>query len=198
MTDQASVDLYWLPLGAGGHSVRLNGRVYEFVAARYERRRAHDLYHSALIVRVDDSYVVEQAPVRDGNGRLRGVVLEGPVVSSRAARWRVFRYELRCWRGGVIPDVDEAIESPVRLTTDPLVAHRILELAPAVPPLTWGRDESDAGEMWNSNSVISWLLVRSGVDVSSVRPPAGGRAPGWDAGVALAHASRCAGNQSRP
>ncbi len=27
------VDLYWLPLGAGGHSVRLNGRVYEAVAA---------------------------------------------------------------------------------------------------------------------------------------------------------------------
>ena len=25
----SSVDLYWLPLGAGGHSVRLNGRVFE-------------------------------------------------------------------------------------------------------------------------------------------------------------------------
>jgi hypothetical protein len=23
------VDLYWLPLGAGGHFVRLNGRIYE-------------------------------------------------------------------------------------------------------------------------------------------------------------------------
>ena len=27
------IDLYWLPLGAGGHSVRLNGRVFEAVAA---------------------------------------------------------------------------------------------------------------------------------------------------------------------
>ena len=27
------VDLYWLPLGAGGHFVRLNGRVYERLAA---------------------------------------------------------------------------------------------------------------------------------------------------------------------
>ena len=27
----ASIDLYWLPLGAGGHSVRLNGRVFEAV-----------------------------------------------------------------------------------------------------------------------------------------------------------------------
>ncbi len=31
---RASIDLYWLPLGAGGHSVRLNGRVYEALAAR--------------------------------------------------------------------------------------------------------------------------------------------------------------------
>jgi hypothetical protein len=42
------VDLYWLPLGAGGHFVRLNGRLYEAVAARLQRRRARDLYHSAL------------------------------------------------------------------------------------------------------------------------------------------------------
>jgi hypothetical protein len=31
---EPGVDLYWLPLGAGGHSVRLNGRVFEAVAAR--------------------------------------------------------------------------------------------------------------------------------------------------------------------
>jgi hypothetical protein len=37
----ATVDLYWLPLGAGGHSVRLNGRVYEAVAASLGRRAAH-------------------------------------------------------------------------------------------------------------------------------------------------------------
>ena len=46
------VDLYWLPLGAGGHSVRLNGRVFEALAARVEHRPACDLYHSALVVRV--------------------------------------------------------------------------------------------------------------------------------------------------
>jgi hypothetical protein len=27
------VELYWLPLGAGGHSVRSNGRVFEALAA---------------------------------------------------------------------------------------------------------------------------------------------------------------------
>ena len=34
-----AVDLYWLPLGAGGHSVRLNGRVYEAALSMLQRRR---------------------------------------------------------------------------------------------------------------------------------------------------------------
>jgi hypothetical protein len=34
LADMAAVDLYWLPLGAGGHFVRLNGRLYEALAAR--------------------------------------------------------------------------------------------------------------------------------------------------------------------
>ena len=37
---RTGVDLYWLPLGAGGHSVRLNGRLYEAVAAWLGRRPA--------------------------------------------------------------------------------------------------------------------------------------------------------------
>jgi hypothetical protein len=80
----AAVDLYWLPLGAGGHFVRLNGRVYELVAARLERRPACDLYHAALQVEVTDgTFVIEQAPVHDWSDEERGVVAEGPV----GARW---------------------------------------------------------------------------------------------------------------
>jgi hypothetical protein len=37
---RSGVDLYWLPLGAGGNSVRLNGRVFEAVAARLGRAAA--------------------------------------------------------------------------------------------------------------------------------------------------------------
>jgi hypothetical protein len=182
------VDLYWLPLGAGGHSVRLNGRVYEAVAARAQRRAACDLYHSALVVCLPDGrFVVEQAPVRDHSGSVRGVVVEGAVGSHWARRFRTFRYEVRCWRDGAIPDVGEAVDSPLRLTDDPVLARRILELVPAVPPLVWGRDESQAGEMWNSNSLISWLITRSGLDVGAVRMPTGGRAPGWHAGIVVAH-----------
>ena len=181
------VDLYWLPLGAGGHSVRLNGRVFEAVVARRARRPPCDLYHSGLEVRVPEGrFVIEQAPVRDNNGAERGVVAEGAVGSRWAGRFRIFRYEVRRWRDGVIPDVGEAVDSPRRLTDDPLLAQRILDLVPAVPTLVWGRDESRAGEMWNSNSLISWLIARSGLDVELLRPPSGGRAPGWRAGIVVA------------
>ena len=39
----------------------------------------------------------------------------------------------------MIPDVDEAVESPQRLTADPLLAQRVLDLVPAVPSLVWGK-----------------------------------------------------------
>jgi hypothetical protein len=30
-----------------------------------------------------------------------------------------------------------------------------------MPVLVWGRDELGAGEMWKSNSMISWLIART-------------------------------------
>jgi hypothetical protein len=190
------VDLYWLPLGAGGHSVKWNGRVFEAVASRLERRPACDLYHSALVVTIRDArFVIEMAPVRDGDGAGRGVVSEGPVGSRLLRRLRLFRYEIRRWPEGVIPDVDEAVDSPQRLTGDASLAQRVLELVPAVPTPVWGRDELRAGEMWNSNSLISWLVVRAGLDLDAIRLPEGGRAPGWDAGLEVAR--RSGGSRAR-
>jgi hypothetical protein len=181
------IDLYWLPLGAGGHFVRANGRLYEAVKARLERRRPFDLYHSALEVRVPDGrFVIEQAPIRTTDGPDRGVVAQGPVGSRRLARFSLFRYELRCWRNGFIPDIAEAVDSPRHLANDPEVARRLLALLPLVPTPVWGRDEFHTGEMWNSNSFISWLLARSGVETGAIGPPAGGRAPGWNAGLIVA------------
>jgi len=181
------VDLYWLPLGAGGHSVRLNGRVYEAAAARLGRREPCALYHAALELRVPvGDYVIEQAPAWGGSGAERGVVAEGAVGSRWAGRFRIFRYEVRCWRDGVIPDADEAVDSPRHLTSDPVVARRVLDLAPLVPTAVWGRDELRAGEMWNSNSIVAWLLARAGLGAEAIRPPAGGRAPGWRAGLVVA------------
>jgi hypothetical protein len=182
----SAIDLYWLPLGAGGHSVRLNGLVFEAIAARLQHRGRADLYHSALDVYVPEGrFVIEQAPAWGTSGE-RGVVAEGPVGIRAAGRFRLFRYEVRRWRDGVIPDVAEAVESPQRLSDDAERARRLLELVPEMPTPVWGRDELRTGEMWNSNSFISWLLVRSGLDVSAIRPPAGGRAPGWHAGLMVA------------
>jgi hypothetical protein len=182
----SAIDLYWLPLGAGGQSVRLNGLVFEALAARLQHRDRRDLYHSALEVRVPEGrFVIEQAPAWGESGD-RGVIAEGPVGMRALGRLRLFRYEIRCWPDGVIPDVAEAVESPQRLSEEAGCARRLLELVAQVPTPVWARDELAAGEMWNSNSVISWLMVRSGLDVQAIRPPAGGRAPGWRAGVVVA------------
>jgi hypothetical protein len=86
----AGIDLYWLPLGAGGHSVRLNGKVFEAVAARLGGRERCDLYHSALEVRVPEGrFVIEQAPAWS-DGAERGVVARSAVWSPlvRSARAR--------------------------------------------------------------------------------------------------------------
>ena len=184
-----SIDLYWIPLGAGGAGfVRLNGRVYEAIKARIERRRPLDLYHTALEVRVaGDRFIVENAwPSPDTDIASRGVVVEGPVFSRRLARFRPFRYEVRCWRDGLIADVGAAVASPHVLSNDPLRARRLLDLVASVPARIWGRDELRAGEMWNANSVISWLLGSCELPMHELRPPAGGRAPGWEAGIVAA------------
>ncbi len=183
----AAVDLYWIPLGAGARVVRLSGKVFEAIGATVQRRRPCDLYHSALILSVPDGrYVVEQTPVPDEDGERRGAVMEGAVGMRLAGRFRVFRYEVRRWRDGTIPDLSYAVASPVRVTDDLALAARILDLVPAVPPLVWGRDERHTGEMWNSNSVIAWVLARAGIDATGIPSPRGGRAPGWRAGVVVA------------
>jgi hypothetical protein len=197
MSSEASIDLYWIPLGAGARSVRLNGWLYEAVQAVLGHRRPLALYHAALEVHDrDDRFVIEVAPIPDGPSAERGVVAEGSVGSRVVGRFRVFRYELRRWRTGAIPDVVEAVASPQRLSDDPVYARRLLDLVPSVPTYVWGRDELGAGEMWTSNSVISWLIARSGLPAETLSPPPGGRAPGWQAGLVSARRGRAASASS--
>ena len=170
MGHRAGVDLYWLPLGAGGHFVRFNGRVYEALAARLDRRPVCDLYHSALRVETPDGpFVIEQAPVRDREGSRRGVVADGAVGTRLAGRLQLFRYEIRLWPDGRIPDVAEAVDSPRRLSADAACARRVIDAVTQVPTPVWGRDELRTGEMWNSNSVIAWVLARSGFDAGAIQ-----------------------------
>lgn len=150
-TQSASVDLFWIPLGSNAHVVRLSGRVFEAISARRRRRRRCDLYHSALEVVVPEGrFVIEMTPIPDAHGERRGVVVEGPVGTRLAGRFRLFRYEVRRWRDGAIPDLAAAVSSPVRVADDSALALRVLDLVPALPVLVWGRDEEHAGEMWNS------------------------------------------------
>lgn len=179
--------LHWLPLGAGGHVVAFNGRVYEAVCARRQHRRPAPLVHAALSLRLDDAaYVIEMGPVWGNPAAERGVVVEGPVGLPVLGRSRLFRYEVRAWRGGSIPDLELALGEPTVMSRDPARVARLMALVHEIPPLTWGRDELGLGEMWNSNSIIAWLLLRSGHDLHHIRPPARGRAPGWGSGIALA------------
>ena len=186
----AWVDLYWLPLGAGGHFVRFNGLAYERVSAWRGHRPARDLYHAGLMVGLDDqTYAVEMGPVWNVADGDRGVLREGPVGSAWLGRFRAFRYEVRCWSGGRIPDIAEAVASPVRTTEDPARAAAVLEILKEVPALVWGRGELGTG-MWNSDSLVAWALAQTGRVMDAIPAPAGGqpRVERW-AGVGLAPGS---------
>jgi hypothetical protein len=187
----AAVDLYWIPLGAGGHCVRFNGRVFEAIEAACQHRERCDLYHAALVVELaGDRHTIELAPSPNADGARRGVVATGTVGSRHIGWLRLFRYEVRCWHDGSIPDLGEAVGDPLRLTSDPCVARRLLDVVATAPTPVWGRDELHAGEMWNSNSMIAWLIATSGLPSELLRPPADGRAPGWNAGLEVARRSR--------
>ena len=185
-----AVEVLWIPLGAGQHVVRISGSAFEALSAFVQHRPAGALYHSALIVTVADGrYAIEMTPTPDRHGEQRGVVAEGAVGSAWLGRFRVFRYEIHRWRDGVIPDADQATATTT-LELEPGDAQRLLELVPSVPTPVWGRDELDAGEMWNSNSVTSWILHCAGIDTAPLGPPDGGRAPGWNAGIVVAARTR--------
>ena len=85
------IDLYWLPLGAGGYSVRLGVRGFEAVVSRLEQRHACDLYHSALEVRVPEGTLRDRTGARSGRRRS---------AARRRHRWRGWRALGRALSGG--------------------------------------------------------------------------------------------------
>jgi hypothetical protein len=180
-------ELLWIPLGAGTFVVRWSGVIIDAVMAFFQQRPRSTLLHSALqIYTPEGRYVIEQTPESSGDGASHGVVAGGAVAMRAAGRFRVFRYEIRRWFGGSIPDAVYAVGGAVQLTTDIDTVRRILAAIPGVPTPVWGRDEFETGEMWNSNSVIAWVLSVSGIDATSIHPPDGCHAPGWRAGSAAA------------
>ena len=193
---RSRLELYWIPLGAGdgigARVVRFSGGIYERLKALIQRRSPQALFHAALVAETSNGRsVVEMTPVpRVGSAEERGVVGGGAVGSRLLGRARIFRYEIRRWPDGVIPDIADAIDSPVVISSDADEVARVLELLSEVPSKVWGRDEARTGDMWNSNSVVSWTLARAGCADRVDRPPLHGRAPGWDAGITIATRSQ--------
>lgn len=183
----ARVALWWLPVGAGGHVVIHTSRWWEAYRAWREDRIERPLFHAALEVFTGQGrHVIEMAPAWGQLSGSSGVVATGPVGLGWLGRSRVFRYEVRCRRDGEIPDRAWAPAPPILLTLTTSEAEALLRRVAVVPRYTWGRDAMGAGEMWNSNSLVSWLLQTSGIDAAVLRPPDGGSAPGWSAGIAAA------------
>ena len=180
--EDSFIDLYWIPVGAGKHLQSWSLALYEFLAAVCARRPRATLYHGALKIRLRGrSQTIElmTVPRRQPNPPL----MTGPLWIRGADRWRLFRYQLYSADSDRFPDEKWAVGSPKRLTTDPATVERLLESAPALPSHTWGRRAAGTTEMWTSDSATSWLLARSGIDLSQITLPEDGRAPGWKAGA---------------
>lgn len=180
---RGSIDLYWIPLGAGARFVRLNGIAYEAMSAAVQHRPRRALYHSVLALDLPHgTYMVEMTPQPDAAAAGRGVVAEGPVGLRALGHLRLFRYEVRRWRDGIVPDLSYAVSSPVRVSDDGRIAQRVFDALPLVPRLVWGRDELRARDMWSCNSITSWVLAIAGLDIDAIPTPPNARAPGWEAG----------------
>lgn len=183
----AAAELWWIPVGAGGHVVIHASRWWERWRAVRERRAVHPLFHAALEIHVGGHRtVIEMAPAWGRGSGSTGVVATGPVGMRPLGVVPLFRYEIRCCDDGVLPDRGWAPEPPRRLPLADHVARAIPDRLRTVPLHPWGRDAVGVGDMWNSNSLVAWLLETSGLDTSDLHPPADGTAPGWAAGVAAA------------
>lgn len=184
---RAHVNLWWLPVGAGGHVVIHTSRWWESMVAHREHRSPHPLFHAALEVFDGESrYTIEMAPAWGHPASFHGVVCRGPVGSALLGASRFFQYEARCWRDGIIPDLQWAPAPPTRLRLSPAAARDLVVHAGVAPRLIWGRDPFGIGDMWNSNSLVAWLLHTSDIDTTLLGPPGDGLAPGWRCGAVAA------------
>lgn len=189
--DHDYVELLWLPVGVETNRFQQASlRLWEaFEAARARRRRCR-LVHAGLRLCPGESgpFTLELMPAWQGG---RGTPLATGSVGFRGAdRFALFRYQLHCDDGGTFPDERWAIGEPLVVSRESGVPERILALAAKVPRYTWGRRVRGTSEMWTSDSVVSWLLTRAGIDLAQFGPPPGTRAPGWQAGLEIARRPR--------
>jgi hypothetical protein len=102
-SESTSTGFRWVPVGTSCALMDVSTRRFE---ATLQRRPRYEIYHSGLEVFVPEGrYTIEQTPA-SAHGEQRGVVGIGPIGAEwLGGRVRMFRYELRRWRDGVIPDI---------------------------------------------------------------------------------------------
>ena len=145
-----------------------------------------DLYHSALEVHVPEArFVIEQAPAWRRRRRARRR-RRGPGRHPRAGRFRLFRYEVRRWRDGVIPDAAEAVESPHAPERRDRLRAATARAGAGDADARMGPRRTGTGEMWNSTRSSRGSSCAVVSTSSPLAPPRGGRAPGWNAGIVIA------------
>ena len=171
--EASGIDLYWLPLGAGGHSVRLNGLVFEAIAARLAAPGppTSTTRRSRSTCRRDGR---DRAGAGVGRERRPGRRRRGSVGTRAAGRFRLFRYEVRRWRDGVIPDLAEAVESPRRLSDDRDLRAAVARARAGVADASLGSRRAAHGRDVELELAHLLAVVRSGLDVDSIRLPRAG------------------------
>lgn len=182
MDQTASLDLLWIPVGAGTRFQRASLVLYEAAAAALSRRPRVALVHAGIKLRFEGKrYTFELMPAPPGPNHDGEVT--GPVGVRGADRLRLFRYRACLFEADGLPDEAWAIGEPLRLSEDPEVVRRVIEMRRDIPAYTWGRRRRGHSEMWTSDSAVSWLLGRAGIDAKAIVVPKGTRAPGWRAGI---------------
>ena len=160
---------HWIPLGAGGHSVRVNGIVCEVISSLIQRRPRQRLPR-----RPGDPRPERTVRDRDDTGperaRLERVSWRGGSRDAIGRSTRILRYESAGDPTASSPTWGDAVASPVRISDDPPWHSASWGCSLDAEP-TWGRDELGTGEMWTCNSVMSGSHPRLGLPGRDRLPP---------------------------
>jgi hypothetical protein len=180
-TDDSAL-LLWIPVGAGTRFQRLTLNVYERLWAKLARRPRSTLVHAGLKLACGGQrFTVELMPAP--RGRADHGEVTGPVGLRWLGRLRWFRYQVCVFERAALPDEQWVVGSPIVVASGTEAVSRLVALAKEVPAHTWGRRAPGAAEMWTSDSAISWMLVKAGLDPGACAPPSECIAPGWSAGI---------------
>jgi hypothetical protein len=164
-----------------GSSVRIFGKI--LVSNPHGRQ----FYHSALEVQAPIEGICRRFSIElldyvsdPEEAKKRGQVVTGGAAgigSSAGTQYGIFLTPDGKVDGGDDPDIAHAGRRIVSRDCDKV--RKLVQLVPQIPPNDYSSD-------WTSNSIISWLLEKIGLDPSKIEPPVDGMTPSWSNGIAEA------------